>query len=151
MPMTEITFQFVPSASLSDDNAIYCDPEIGSDAVVKEGGITSIRLGQHKELEFSEMGSIRYTVRRGNIDSTNFKQIFESAKKSIQDVFHTDISGYTVCLLISGENPVPAYMHEKSRIQSFGKNELNCKNPSYTELNDNTIKLSFRRNPILCK
>lgn len=149
--MTEITFQFVPSGSISDNSAIYVDRDSGSDVVVKEGGITSIRLDKHKQLEFSEMGSIRYTVRTGDMDSINLKQMFESAKNSIQGVLHTDVSGYTVCLLISGENPVQAYMDEKNRIQTFGEDELNCRNPSYSELNNKTIKLSFRRTPLLCE
>lgn len=143
--MTEIIFQFVPSQPVEEGYGITFDGETKMDIIPKEGGITAIKLSQQRQLEFSDIGSIRYIVEIEDRNEFGFKQLFDSAKNTIHEHLQEDISNYTVCLLISGKNSIQSYLDEKIKIQAFGEDELNCDNPSYTELNGNTIKLSFSR------
>jgi hypothetical protein len=146
--MTEYIFQFVPSESTTQDYDIIADGESILKVVSKAGGITALKLSQQRRLEFSEIGSIRYIVEIGDRNEFEFSQLFDSAKIIIEEQLQTDISCYRVCLLISGKNSIQSYLDEKSKIQTFGEKELNCHTPSYTELNDNTVKLSFGQRQI---
>jgi hypothetical protein len=141
--MIEITFQFVPPSTQPYEPNIQTDDKEGISR--KAGGVTTIRLSQQREIEFSEIGSVRYTVELSDANRLELQNVFRLAVDTIKDTLHTDVSDYSVCLLISGTDPIQSYLDQKSVINAFGADNLNCGSPQYSEINDNTVKISFRQ------
>lgn len=144
--MTEITFQFIPpTVEEFVARDVFVDDGSVEHIINKDGNITSVRLSQQRYLEFSGMGSIRFTLSEEDLEGLDLNQSYGLALETIQNVLHIDVSDYCVVLLISDENPARKYLELEEKIEIFSDNTLNCESHEYSEINDNTIKLSFRQ------
>lgn len=146
--MTELTLQFIPL-----DSDIRSAIEVAASDDIrkiseKTGGLTSITLDKKKKIEFSKFGSIRYSEKVERLDQADLYRMFESAKAKIQNILNVDVSDHSVCILITGTNSVSLYLENEKKISEFGMSKFDCQDPKYTEINDTTIKLSFRKKAI---
>lgn len=135
MMMTKIIFQFVPR-QIGDTS----DWDTSS-----ESEIESIHIDEEHHIEFSKFGSIRYVSETNLSSDINIQKIFQEAKESIESEFGTTLENYSACLLITGDRPVITYLEEEDRILEFGESQFECVNPNYSEINDQTVKVSFQK------
>ena len=111
--MNEIAFQFIPLEDISDINHHNFATESFEKTSNKQGGVKSIRLDETRWLEFSNMGSMSFIVETDLNPQINLNNLFELAKKHLQRFSNIDVSDYTLCILISSENPARRYLEYK--------------------------------------
>lgn len=142
--MIRITFQFIP---LTPD-ATEVELERASDRIKRvdelNGDMTVVYFQDGSRLEYDIDGNLRYSVRAQSMSDKDLDSIYESALRVIEEVHHGTQS-YSVCLILNDENVVNIYIDEVDDIERFSDTRFNNPSPEYTELGDQTIKLSFGR------
>lgn len=142
--MIRLTFQFIPSKfnNSAEVEVNYSSNRI--DHIEKlDGGLRFIHLKSGHRLEYDVSGDIRYSIDVEGLSKHKLYTTYESAQKAIRDVIILDRAAYNVCLILHSQKAVSVYLDSLDDIGEFATHEFNNSNPTYTELGDQTIKLSF--------
>lgn len=143
--MTRFTFQFIPKASQkTTELEINESSERISHIEYSQGDFKVITLKSGAWIETTPNDDIRYSVKRNHVGEKSLKNIFEQAIESIEEVIDTMGAAYDVCLLMNNAHPVDTYLSINDEIERFSEKNMNNDDPRYSELSDNTVKISFR-------
>lgn len=144
--MTRLTFQFIPSKPATSSD-VSLDYATGQAKQTEEllGGLTAIHFNDGTRLGYDTSGHLRYSVNVNNISNETLYTVYESALEIIEDTLSREGLSYTVCLILNGKNIVSIYLDQIDSIKNFASREFNSSHLDYTELNGQTIKISFNR------
>jgi len=133
--MTEIIFQFIPRQI----------GEVPNSNMSSNFDISTIDIDRKHRIEYNKFGSIRFVFEFNPSTDLNIYNIFNRAKNSIEKELDIKLENYSACLLITGDDPVLTYLNKEDHILEFSQSQFECMDPTYSEINDQTIKVSFRK------
>lgn len=142
--MTRFTFQFI--ARPGEDGSIEVRESSDEVACVERvnGSLTEVYLKDGSSIEVLPNGDLRYSINTKNHDDVDLEKVFEQGLATVRKIVAGSKNEYSVSLLVNNTDPVGTYLNISDKITKLGKKEFNNDDPSYSELNDNTVKISFR-------
>ena len=151
--MSRVTFQFVPERGDSNtDPLTHLEKRNEFEETEKfENGFSELKINSSNWVEVGGRGDIRYTTKEFDSNSLSITEIFNDALSLFGELIVESDTDYRVCLLIGDSDPVDTYLGNKNLIREFGRNMFCDENPSYTELNKDTVKLTFQKNSSLVR
>lgn len=141
--MIRLTFQFVPFSFTETDKFKlkneYIDSKSGDP---KRTEITIVQL-RDARLEVAASGSIRYSVNSEEISEEILNNVYNKAQSSLSKVLLEGPQIYRVSLIIGEMESYDQYHKNRDHIAEFSSTVFGSEEPEYTELNEQSVKISF--------
>lgn len=142
--MNRITFQFIPSSRGSISIHLNKNKNDIAEVSASSNGFKTLYLKQGGRIEIFPNGTIRYTFESGRLDDISLTERYDALRSILEDIVTDTLRKYTVVLLLNNNCPNKMYQDMIDEIRNMGKKDFQSSYPNYTELNENTVKISFR-------
>jgi len=141
--MIRITFQFMP-VSFSNTDPIELKGKYRKSGISDSSstGITTIEQ-QNSRIDVAANGSIRYSVEVETLNENVIYETYSDATKALNEVTKTNDQYYRISIIIANLDTFDQYYKNRQLISEFGSTKLETDNPKYTELSEDTVKISF--------
>jgi hypothetical protein len=95
------------------------------------------------EIEFDEVGNIRFSTSRSDLNQQVIHEEYERAISIISDIFKKPERQYRVSLVFAASDFAMQSIELRDEVFEFGEDRFGQRNPEYTELCENSVKVSF--------